>query len=74
MDEHSRVLFITSLIELQANLLNNLSLAQDNYQVPFRLKATKALYCKHSFLKSLHPPQRVSLVSSLPLHSWILDV
>ena len=43
MDEHSRVLFITSLIELQANLLNNLSLAQDNYQVPFRLKGTKVL-------------------------------
>lgn len=43
MDECSRVLFIASLIELQANLLNNLSLAQDNYQVPFRLKATKAL-------------------------------
>lgn len=68
VDESSGFLFIPSLIELQVNLLSNLFPSQDNYQVPSSLKVTESSSCKHSFLKSLHPPQWVpySLFSPTP--------
>lgn len=68
VDESSGFLFIASLIQLQVNLLSNLFPSQDNYQVPSSLKVTESSSCKHSFLKSLHPPQWVpySLFSPTP--------
>lgn len=68
MDECCGVLFTVSAVELQVNLLGNQALAQDNYQVTSSLKATESSSCKHSFLKSLHPPQQVlySLFSPSP--------